>query len=150
MRSAWEVKQRRMYLKVRDETRISVIKDGVHMTDESADILKRLLRLVQVASNPNLVDEAYEGTPGKWEVLSELVANIIASNEKVIVWTSFTENAEWLNSSLRKSDQARSRLRWSCAMASRIFVRLAEKPLVDSSTVGLTSSRHAIQPIRRV
>jgi len=95
-RTAWDVKQRKMYLKVRDEIRISVIKDGVRITDESSEILKRLLRLVQVASNPRLIDESYEGTPGKWEHLNDLIANIIASNEKAIVWTSFTENAEWL------------------------------------------------------
>lgn len=100
VRSSWEVKQRKMYIQVRDETRLSVIKDGVRTTDESADILKRLLRLVQVASNPKLVDEAYEGTPGKWETLIDILADIIATNEKAIVWTSFTENAEWLTRKL--------------------------------------------------
>jgi SNF2 family DNA or RNA helicase len=128
VRSAWEVKQRKMYLKVRDETRISVIRDGVHMTDESADILKRLLRLVQVASNPNLVDEAYEGMPGKWEVLSELIANITASNEKVIIWTSFTENAEWLTKKLAKHNAAAVHGKLSIEQRNRNIERFLTKP----------------------
>lgn len=96
VRCSWEAKQRKMYLSVRDETRLSVIKDGIHTTDESADILKRLLRLVQVASNPKLVDDSYDGLPGKWEALRDLIADIVACDEKAIVWTTFTENAEWL------------------------------------------------------
>lgn len=98
--TTWEVKQRKMYLKIRDETRLSVLRDGLEITDESADLLKRLLRLVQIASNPLLVDEGYTGTPGKWHTLIGLIDNIVASNEKAIVWTSFTENADWLTMAL--------------------------------------------------
>jgi len=85
-----------MYLSVRDETRISVVQGGRRITDESAEILKRLLRLVQVASNPSLIDESYDGVPGKLETLNCLIEDIVASGEKAIVWTSFTENADWL------------------------------------------------------
>ena len=64
--------------------------------DESPDILKRLLRLVQVASNPRLIDESYSVKPGKFEYLLDLVAKIVQQSEKCIVWSSFTDNVDWL------------------------------------------------------
>lgn len=96
IQTSWEPNQRRMYLSIRDEARVSVIEEGVQIVDESPDLLKRLLRLVQVASNPLLIDESYAKVPGKVERLDLLVADIVALGEKVIVWTSFTENADWL------------------------------------------------------
>ncbi|PYE26362.1 helicase-like protein [Paraburkholderia silvatlantica] len=106
IRCGWEARQRKMYLNIRDETRVSVIQDGSQAVDESPAILKRLLRLVQVASNPRLIDESYNNLPGKWEILQDLVADIVASNEKAIVWTTFTENAEWLASKLANCNAA--------------------------------------------
>ena len=128
IRSVWEVKQRRMYLKVRDETRLSVIRDGVQTMDESADILKRLLRLVQVASNPRLVDEAYGATPGKWETLNELIADIIACNEKAIVWTSFTGNADWLTNKLAEHNATVVHGKLSIEHRNRNIDRFLSKP----------------------
>jgi SNF2 family DNA or RNA helicase len=68
--------------------------------DEAEEILKRLLRLVQVASNPRLVDQAYHAVPGKLPTLHELVEEVIDRDEKVIVWTAFTENVDWLSREL--------------------------------------------------
>ena len=36
------------------------------VTDNAEDILKRLLRLVQCASNPALVDDTYDELPAKY------------------------------------------------------------------------------------
>lgn len=98
--AAWRPRQLALYKAVRDETRVSVVRDGLHVEDESEDILKRLLRLVQIASNPRLIDEAYNEEPGKWHVLIELLERIERAGEKAIVWTNFTENADWLHKSL--------------------------------------------------
>lgn len=92
----WSPRQKTLYSTIRNELRASVLKDGRLVEDDSEDILKRLLRLVQVASNPMLVDEGYDETPGKFVALSQLVSEIRAKGEKVIVWTVFTENADWL------------------------------------------------------
>lgn len=100
IKTSWNVRQRQMYLRVRDEMQLSIFFDGVRITDESAEILKRLLRLVQVASNPKLVDHSYNEMPGKWEALLTLIADIAASEEKAIIWTTFTENADWLTTNL--------------------------------------------------
>jgi len=96
----WEQNQLALYKAIRDDTRAIVLRDGTHVEDESEAILKRLLRLVQVASNPALVDDGYKDAPGKWPVLVALLDKIREAGEKAIVWTNFTENAEWLKSSL--------------------------------------------------
>jgi SNF2 family DNA or RNA helicase len=92
----WEDIQHEMYLAYRDELAAIVIRDGVPTEDRAEDLLKRILRLVQIASNPLLVDQGYDRTPGKFVVLESIVSEIVDQNEKVIVWTSFTENASWL------------------------------------------------------
>lgn len=81
-----------LYEKYRGELAAEVLRDGLTTLDDAEEILKRLLRLVQVASNPNLVDEGYEGTPGKLSVLDSIVSNLEASGPKSIIWTGFTEN----------------------------------------------------------
>jgi SNF2 family DNA or RNA helicase len=62
--------------------------------DESSDTIKRLLRLVQVTSNPKLLDETYEGPSAKEMLLDRLITQIIERNEKAIVWSSFTGNID--------------------------------------------------------
>lgn len=91
-----EGKQRLLYDTIRTELQASVHSDGVLVVDDSESALKRLLRLVQVASNPRLVDQGYNGTPGKLPRLMQLVGDAVRSRSKVIVWTSFVENATWL------------------------------------------------------
>ena len=92
----WESRQQELYRQVRESLRAIIFQDGQLMADESELVLKRLLRLVQVTSNPNLIDASYQVEPGKLETLLELVSSIVRDGEKCIVWTSFVENVEWL------------------------------------------------------
>lgn len=94
--TTWEPAQAELYQKVREELRATVMRDGKLVEDDQEVVLKRLLRLVQIASNPMLVDESYEGEPGKFESLHALVSDIARQGEKAIVWTSFNANCEWL------------------------------------------------------
>lgn len=94
--TTWEPIQYELYCQIRDEMRATVIKNGMPCNDISESVLKRLLRLVQVASNPRLVDETYALEPGKLDYLRDLVQKVIDNGEKCIVWTSFTQNIEWL------------------------------------------------------
>ena len=96
----WEPRQREIYRQVRESLR-AIIFDGQLMADEADFVLKRLLRLVQVTSNPNLIDPSYQVEPGKLETLLELVSSIVKDGEKCIVWTSFVENVQWLARMLR-------------------------------------------------
>ena len=98
----WESRQQELYRQVRESLRAIVIQDGQLKADDSDVVLKRLLRLVQVTSNPNLIDASYQVEPGKLETLLELVSSIVRDGEKCIVWTSFVENVEWLARILRR------------------------------------------------
>ncbi|MDD5701714.1 MAG: DEAD/DEAH box helicase [Dehalococcoidales bacterium] len=97
----WETRQYELYRQLRDDLHAVVVKEGIPKEENAESILKRLLRLVQVASNPKLVDESYNANPGKQEVVIDLVGRIRDAGEKCIVWTSFTENVDWLSRELR-------------------------------------------------
>jgi SNF2 family DNA or RNA helicase len=96
VKTGWEDQQECLYRKVRDEMRITIVQDGLPVEDNSEDILKRLLRLIQICSNPATIDDTYSGPPGKYNYLISLLSKITSNNEKAIVWTSFIKNAEWL------------------------------------------------------
>lgn len=84
-----------LYDRICEEIKVEVLKDGEIIEDDSSAIVKRLLRLVQVASNPRLVDESFHGLSAKEVVLNTLLEHIISSGEKCIVWTNFIENVEY-------------------------------------------------------
>lgn len=74
------------------------LRDGLEgvILDDAEAILKRLLRLVQCASNPGLIDKDYTECPGKFPILSTLLDDASAAAEKLVVWTQFVDNVEWL------------------------------------------------------
>jgi SNF2 family DNA or RNA helicase len=101
IQTEWEPKQLDLYLRIRDDLRAVIVKEGIPSEDNAEDLLKRMLRLIQIASNPALVDGSYTADPGKWPYLLDLVDDILRQKEKCIIWTSFTENADWLSRRLR-------------------------------------------------
>lgn len=92
----WEPAQHELYRQACEELRIVVTREGRLIEEDQEAILKRLLRLIQIASNPKLVDESYTGEPGKLQTLLDLAHDITMKGEKLIVWTAFNQNAEWL------------------------------------------------------
>lgn len=92
----WENQQFELYQRIRGQETILLKRDGRVELDDSEYVIKRLTRLLQVASNPVLVDIGYQGEPGKLGVLKDLLSSISINCEKAIVWTSFVRNAEWL------------------------------------------------------
>ena len=91
-----EHRQREIYDRYIDEFQHVVIRDGVPVLDDAEEVLKRLTRLIQVASNPRLIDEGYRAECGKLATLRRLVGEAVDVGEKTIVWTGFVENARWL------------------------------------------------------
>ena len=87
-------KQELLYNRICEELRVEVLKDGQVIEDDSSAVVKRLLRLVQVASNPRLVDESFREKSAKEVVLDSLIQKILTSGEKCIVWTNFIENVD--------------------------------------------------------
>jgi SNF2 family DNA or RNA helicase len=96
----WETRQRELYETIRLEERAFVIRHGIPEEDKSDQLLKRLLRLVQVAANPALIDDSYSAEPGKLPHLHALISEIAGKEQKAIVWTSFTKNADFLKDEL--------------------------------------------------
>jgi SNF2 family DNA or RNA helicase len=76
-----------LYLWVRSLT-------GVQILADAENILVRLLRLAQLASNPALIDASYDETPAKFAALDKLLENVFARGpgQKAIVWSSFVGN----------------------------------------------------------
>ena len=91
-----ESRQSEMYQRFQKEMSAIVVRENKAVLDDAEEMLKRLMRLVQVASNPQLVDHSYRGHPGKFPILLNLIHEAIDAGEKIIVWTSFTDNVDWL------------------------------------------------------
>ena len=95
--------QKKIYDQLRDDLYIEVTNiDGDIVIDESEEILKKLLRLAQIASNPFLIDKGYTGTPVKFLLLDKLIENILEQQEKVIIWSCFVDNIKILYKRYRK------------------------------------------------
>lgn len=96
-------KQLEIYNKLRNELKIEVQDiDGNISIDEAENILKKLLRLTQIASNPSLIDKGYNEIPSKFEKLDNLLKDIASKDEKAIIWTCFVENITILKNRLRE------------------------------------------------
>ncbi len=91
--------QKKIYDNYKDNLRHEILSEAGIREDRADDILKRLLRLVQCASNPILVDSSYSEQPAKFLKLQELLKTHVKDG-KVIVWTSFIDNAIWLSKNL--------------------------------------------------
>lgn len=101
-------RQRQIYDEIVSTLRTEVVVGGRLVEDDAEAILKRLLRLVQVASNPRLIDESYDETPAKLLALDDLLEKAIGEpDRKAIVWTSFIENANWLTRKLERFSPAK-------------------------------------------
>lgn len=97
----FEDNQFKKYEQIRKEMQTLIEKNEKTIVDDSTASLKRLLRLVQVASNPRLLDELYFGPSAKEVKLDRLINDIINKGEKCIVWSSFIENIEYFNDKYR-------------------------------------------------
>lgn len=98
----FEKKQYEIYKKIQKELFVYIKKDGNTLLDDTSLILKRLLRLVQVTSNPRLIDESYFIESPKEKKMDELINEIISKNEKCIVWSNFIENIDYFRKKYEK------------------------------------------------
>ena len=93
--------QARIYSAYRDHMRYEISQDGETRHDDAEELLKRLLRLVQCASNPGLLEPKYSELPGKLTQLFKLLGEVDVSRNKIIVWSGFVDNITWLREELR-------------------------------------------------
>lgn len=95
--------QKEIYDKLKNELYIEITNiDGEKIIDRSNELLKKLLRLSQIASNPFLIDKAYNETPAKFPLLDTLIKDIIERKEKIIVWSCFVDNIRILYKRYKK------------------------------------------------
>lgn len=98
-----EGQQKKIYAQLKKELYIEITNiDGEKIIDESNELLKKLLRLAQIASNPFLIDKAYNETPAKFPLLDTLIESILEQKEKVIVWSCFVDNIRILYKRYKK------------------------------------------------
>ena len=145
---AWQMTK---YVAYRDELAYEYELDGVVETDSVDSILKRLLRLVQCASNPALIDERYDREPGKYALLLDMCREFTVDS-KLIVWTGFVDNVDWLADSLAEFDTVR--IHGNLPMHERnraveSFTRSTSRTLVATPGAAkegltLTTANHAI------
>lgn len=91
-----QLKQQQIYDDYRNRLSHEFEVNGEIVKDDVESVLKRLLRLIQCASNPLLVDKTYKEVPGKFLKLQELLETADLQKSKVIIWSSFIENTNWL------------------------------------------------------
>ena len=103
----WEQNQLAMYKTYKNELSSIVVRGNKIIDDSTNSILKKLLRFVQIASNPRLVDEQYRNKSGKEEKLDRLLKDIDMKDEKVIVWSTFIETAKFLSAKYKSLSPAR-------------------------------------------
>ena len=66
---------------------------GDEVLQRADNILTRLIRLAQLASNPRLIDMSFNDVPAKFAALDELLPRYLEDlQSKAIVWTSFVGN----------------------------------------------------------
>ncbi len=95
--SIFEMNQKKMYDEIKNELAVLLQKDDNAKMDDESVSLKRLLRLLQVTSNPRLINDLYGEVSGKEVELDLLIKDIISRDEMVIVWTNFIENVEFFS-----------------------------------------------------
>lgn len=149
----WEARQLDLYRQVREEMRMIVFADGLPVFDDAEVVLKRLLRLVQISSNPQLVDDSYDVDPGKTTDLINLLTTIRRRSEKAIVWTSFIGTSDWLRARLADFSPVRVNGRMDMDSRHRAIERFRNDDSVGVliATIGaakegltLTVANHAI------
>ena len=149
----WEPRQYETYSQIREEMRTVIVKEGIPTEDKADQVLKRLLRLVQIASNPALVDESYKAIPGKYEPLCDIVSDICSQDEKCIIWTSFIENVNWLSKEFRRFGTAKIHGKMNIAdrnsevnkfMGNREIRILVATPGAAKEGLTLTTANHVI------
>lgn len=87
--------QKAMYDELRKKLYLEIIQNNNKQLDDVSPILKRILRLEQITSNPKILDETVDFNSGKEMELNSLVKKIIARNEKVIIWTNYIYNVDY-------------------------------------------------------
>ena len=90
--------QRQLYDEMRDEMSCR-IRDmsGEEFRSFASTALVQLTRLSQIASNPGLIFPDVKGSPAKFDMIEDLLGDVLATPErKVIIWSNYVGSIESL------------------------------------------------------
>ena len=102
-----EPEQLEYYAKYRDELGGEIQRDGIPVFDNAENLLKNMLRLVEIASNPYIFDDDYMHEPSKYSYLLDIIYRATNQSEKCIVWSNFKKNVDWLYKNLNEFNPVR-------------------------------------------
>lgn len=91
-----DAKQKILYEKMQIELSAEVLRDGKLIIEDVEVILKRLQRLVQISSNPRLVDENYNLDAPKTKMTEKIIYKALSEDSKLLIWTNWVQNVEYL------------------------------------------------------
>ena len=95
-------KQKELYDELKEKLVIELNNNGNKKIDDASPILKRILRLVQITSNPKMLNDDIDYSSAKENELNSLLKEIIGRDEKVIVWTNYKYNVDYFCSKYGK------------------------------------------------
>ena len=90
--------QKSHYQQMRDHLRIEVSgMSEAEVTSQASTIAVKLIRLAQIASNPQLLTPDYRGPNAKFSELDELLEDILIDDtKKIIIWSHYVDNVKFL------------------------------------------------------
>ncbi len=94
--------QKEMYDKLKEKLIVEIKNEKSKKIDDASPILKRILRLEQITSNPKILNEEVSFVSGKEKELNSLVKEIINRGEKVIIWTNYIYNVDYFFDKFKK------------------------------------------------
>lgn len=94
--------QKEMYDELKNKLAIEIKNRGEEKIDDASPILKRILRLEQITSNPKMINEDVDFVSGKEKELNSLVKEIINRGEKMIIWTNYIYNVDYFCKKFQK------------------------------------------------
>ena len=81
--------------KLKEELIVEIKNKNLNMIDDASPILKRILRLEQITSNPKILNDDVDFISGKEQELKSLVNEIMNRDEKLIIWTNYIYNVDY-------------------------------------------------------
>lgn len=100
-----KAEQKAIYAKMRDSVRNEIENmSPEEYAMQANNIVVRLLRLSQIASNPKLIDPNYAGSNSKLDELDEMLSDIFSDEtKKIILWSHFVGNVNYLTETYREN-----------------------------------------------
>ncbi|AEV30222.1 DNA/RNA helicase, superfamily II, SNF2 family [Sphaerochaeta pleomorpha str. Grapes] len=124
----FEPTQLHMYKEIQNELSILVQKENETLLDDNEASLKRLIRLLQVSSNPRLIDDYYGYDSAKEVELKKILGEILNRSEKAIVWSCYIENINYFWQFFNEYQPARIHGKLSIEDRNKSVERFLEDP----------------------